>query len=63
MFQLQEDFIAGKLKPGLNVALPASVDKPCVNDVVRYHFFYLYPRNHFVVIIQSKNGHVHCTHT
>lgn len=31
--QLQADFAVGKLKPGLNVVLPASVDKGYVNDV------------------------------
>lgn len=31
--QLQKDFAAGKLKPGLNVALPASVEKGFVNNV------------------------------
>ncbi|XP_063403488.1 probable rRNA-processing protein EBP2 [Mytilus trossulus] len=31
--QLQLDFSSGKLKPGLNVALPASIEKHYINDV------------------------------
>ena len=35
LFKLQEDFAAGRLKPGLNVA---AVKKVFANDVVRFSF-------------------------
>ena len=39
--QLQLDFSSGKLKPGLNVALPASIEKHYINDVVSIFFYYV----------------------